>query len=147
MADAAELKMVLQEAKDGMVATIQSDGSPHSTIVSFVSDGAIIWFDCLKGSQKAKDLARDPRLSMAIMVPYMDWGEIYAFSLGGHARCLTNSEEVDVVIQRWRQKFPYMERVLEKNIEDFAFYEFKPEIIERMDYNKGLGHVGHIQSS
>ena len=137
-----ELATVLSEAKDGTLATLRPDGWPQATIISFVADGETLWFDCLKSSQKADNLALDPRVSMTVMIPYVGWGDIYGFSLTGRVRRLSAVDEIDAVIRLWRAKFPYMNRVLTANSDDFVFFELKTERAERMDFKKGLGH-GH----
>ncbi len=140
MTQAEDLSYVLREVKEGTLATVRADGWPQATIVSFVTDGASVWFDCHKGSQKASNLARDDRVSMTVMVPYLPWGDIRAFSLAGHARLLSAPEEIEAVLRRWLLRFPHMDKVVVANGADFLFYELRPEQIEPMDYLKGLGH-------
>ncbi len=140
MTQASELAYVLKEVKEASLATVRPDGWPQATVVSFVTDGETLWFDCLKTSQKAHNLARDPRVSLTLMVPYMPWGPISAFSLAGRVRRLTTKAEIDAFVRRWRARFPYMDRVLAENLSDFEFFELKPEFVSPMDYIKGLGH-------
>lgn len=137
-----ELAAVLSEAIDGTLATLRPDGWPQATVISFVADGETLWFDCLKSSQKAFNLALDPRVSMTVMIPYVGWGDIYGYSLAGRVRLLSAVDEIESVTRLWRAKFPYMKRVLTANSDDFVFFELKPELAERMDFQKGLGH-GH----
>ncbi len=72
MDHAQELSLVLREVKDGTIATLGPDGGPHATVVSFVTDGSVLWFDCLKTSQKARNLAADPRVSMTVLARWRE---------------------------------------------------------------------------
>ena len=45
------------------VATLRPDGWPQATTVGYVNDGLTLYFLCGLDSQKAKNLARDNRLS------------------------------------------------------------------------------------
>ena len=48
------------------VATLRPDGWPQATTVGYVNDGLTLYFLCGLESQKAKNLARDNRLSLTI---------------------------------------------------------------------------------
>lgn len=55
--------------KDLSLATLRADGTPKATVVSYVSDGLSIYIGCAADSQKAANLARDPRVSLTITLP------------------------------------------------------------------------------
>jgi nitroimidazol reductase NimA-like FMN-containing flavoprotein (pyridoxamine 5'-phosphate oxidase superfamily) len=48
------------------VATLRPDGWPQATTVGYVNQGLTLYFLCGLDSQKAKNLARDNRLSLTI---------------------------------------------------------------------------------
>ena len=48
------------------LTTLSADGSPHTTPVWFVADGESIWVATSAAAQKVRNLARDPRLSLAV---------------------------------------------------------------------------------
>ena len=48
------------------VATLRSDGWPQATTVGYVNDGLTLYFLCGLESQKARNLARDNRISLTI---------------------------------------------------------------------------------
>ena len=48
------------------VATLRPDGWPQATSVGYVSEGLTLYFLCGLDSQKAKNLARDNRISLTI---------------------------------------------------------------------------------
>ena len=48
------------------IATLRPDGWPQATTVGYASDGLTLYFLCGPDSQKARNLARDDRVSLAI---------------------------------------------------------------------------------
>jgi PPOX class probable F420-dependent enzyme len=48
------------------VATINPDGSPHSSVVWFLREGDTVLFSVTNRRQKARNLARDPRVSLSV---------------------------------------------------------------------------------
>jgi nitroimidazol reductase NimA-like FMN-containing flavoprotein (pyridoxamine 5'-phosphate oxidase superfamily) len=48
------------------IATLRPDGWPQATTVGYVNDGLTLYFLCGLDSQKAANLARDDRVSLAI---------------------------------------------------------------------------------
>ncbi len=57
---------VLAGTRTGKVATVRRDGRPHVTPVWFVLDGAELVFTTWHDSVKARTLARDGRVAVAI---------------------------------------------------------------------------------
>jgi PPOX class probable F420-dependent enzyme len=54
----------LTASHDYWLATVQSDGRPHVMPVGGVWDGESLWFSSSLGSQKARNLTRDPRATI-----------------------------------------------------------------------------------
>jgi PPOX class probable F420-dependent enzyme len=48
------------------VATLNPDGGPQTTVVWIVRDGDFVLFSTTAGRQKARNLARDPRVSLTV---------------------------------------------------------------------------------
>jgi PPOX class probable F420-dependent enzyme len=48
------------------LATLNRDGSPHSSVVWVLRDGDVLLFSTTATKQKARNLARDPRVSVSI---------------------------------------------------------------------------------
>jgi PPOX class probable F420-dependent enzyme len=48
------------------VATLNPDGWPQSSVVWVLRSGDTVLFSTTKGRQKARNLARDPRVSVSI---------------------------------------------------------------------------------
>ena len=63
----AELHDFIARQRYGVVATVQPDGATESALVGIaVSSEFEIYFDTLGDTRKAKNLRRDPRVSMVI---------------------------------------------------------------------------------
>ena len=71
-----EIVAILEEANDLTIATVREDGYPQATTVSYVNDGLTIYFGCAAGSQKAKNIALNPKVSLTVNLPYAGWDEI-----------------------------------------------------------------------
>lgn len=48
------------------VATLNPDGGPHSSVVWFMREGDTVLFSTTAGRRKARNLARDPRISVSV---------------------------------------------------------------------------------
>ena len=68
--DAEALKaralQILAENRIMGVATLRADGWPQATMVGYANDGLVLYFAISRGSQKLANMARDPRVSIAI---------------------------------------------------------------------------------
>jgi PPOX class probable F420-dependent enzyme len=49
------------------VATLNQDGSPHTSVVWIARDGNTVLFTTTAGSRKGRNLARDPRISLTVI--------------------------------------------------------------------------------
>ena len=101
-----EIVAILEEANDLTIATVREDGYPQATTVSYVNDGLTIYFGCAAQCQKAKIIARNPKVSLTVNLPYASWKEIRGLSTGGKAALVTDPKEIDQASQLMLQKFP-----------------------------------------
>ena len=133
---------VLDDAKDLAIATNRPDGYPQTTVVSFVSDGLKIYFGCSRASQKARNLARDDRVSVAVTAPYAAWKEIRGLSIGGRAHAVDSEIERMKVSELMLRRFPEIRDVTEiGEPEDLAVFRIDAEVVTLLDYARGFGHV------
>lgn len=77
------------------VITINPDGSPHVTAVGAVFLDGTFWFQTGPNTQKAKNLARDPRCSISLGTDEFD------LALDGEARKVTDPGTVAKMAARW----------------------------------------------
>ncbi|RDI57966.1 pyridoxamine 5'-phosphate oxidase family protein [Microvirga subterranea] len=141
-----EILAVLSGANDMTIATIRSDGYPQATTVSYANDDLTLYFGCGSDSQKARNLARNGKVSLTINLPYASWSEIRGLSLGGRAEQVRDPREVEQAAQFLARKFP--EAVAEfasEGLEGISFFRIRPEVISLLDYRKGFGHTDLIQ--
>jgi nitroimidazol reductase NimA-like FMN-containing flavoprotein (pyridoxamine 5'-phosphate oxidase superfamily) len=78
-----QIVSILDAAADLTIATNRPDGYPQATTVSFVNDGDKIYFGTGAKAQKAQNIARDDRISIAITDPYRTWDDIRACRSAG----------------------------------------------------------------
>lgn len=141
-----EIVDILEQGRDLTLATLREDGAPQATTVSYASDGLSIYFGCGVQSQKARNLARDDRVSLTVDLPYVDWNEIHGLSLFGRARPLTNPTEIVSVGRLFRARFPQMDAFADTPVE-MTLFCITPQIVSVLDYRKGFGHTDLVTAA
>jgi len=76
------------------VATVRADGIPQETTVNYVNEGLVIYFGCGARSQKARNIVRDERVSLAIDHEYADWSKIQGLSMGAIAERVSDIQDI-----------------------------------------------------
>lgn len=61
-----ETRKLLDERNFATVATLNRDGGPQTSVVWIVRDGDTVLFSVTGNRQKARNLARDPRVSLTV---------------------------------------------------------------------------------
>jgi nitroimidazol reductase NimA-like FMN-containing flavoprotein (pyridoxamine 5'-phosphate oxidase superfamily) len=140
-----EITSILDDANDMTIATVREDGYPQATTVSYVNDGLKIYFGCAADSQKAKNLARNGKVSLTVNLPYSSWNDIRGLSVGGRAERVTDPEEIDQVVQLMFQKFPQIAPYAPTEVEEIELFRVTPEIVSILDYRKGFGHTDLVK--
>ncbi|WP_424886908.1 PPOX class F420-dependent oxidoreductase [Streptomyces sp. XH2] len=59
-------RKLLDGANFATVATLNQDGGPQTSVVWIARDGDAVLFSTTAGRQKARNLARDPRISLTV---------------------------------------------------------------------------------
>ena len=142
-----EILAILEEGKDLTLATLRDDGGPQATTVSYASDGLAIYFGCSAQSQKARNLARDPRVSLTVDLPYESWNEIRGLSLGGTAMRVTDPGQALEIGRLFVAKFPELGDGSSLGDQEMALFCITPLVISVLDYRKGFGHVDHVNAA
>jgi uncharacterized protein YhbP (UPF0306 family) len=136
---------ILEAGQDLTLATLREDGWPQATTVSYASDGLDIYFGCGAGSQKARNLARDSRVSLTVNLPYEHWDQIRGLSLAGRAVRLQSPEDLNRSATLFLSKFaPEIGKYVAGG-EEMALFRIKPEVVTLLDYSRGFGHTDLIQ--
>ena len=140
-----EIVSILDDANDMTIATVREDGYPQATAVSYVNDGLSIYFGCAASSQKAKNLARDSKVSLTVNLPYSSWNDIRGLSIGGRAELVTDAQELGEASQLMFEKFPQIARYAPAELEEIVLFRVTPEIVSVLDYRKRFGHTDLVK--
>jgi nitroimidazol reductase NimA-like FMN-containing flavoprotein (pyridoxamine 5'-phosphate oxidase superfamily) len=130
---------LLDEHRIMTVATLRPDGWPQATTVGYVNEGLTLYFLCGLESQKAKNLARDDRVSLTIDHDTADVMAITGLSMAAHARPITDTAEVSKVLALLDERYPEYAGFPIRP-EDIRIYRVLPKVISILDYTKGFGH-------
>lgn len=127
------------------IATLRSDGWPQATTVGYVNEGLVLWFLCGLESQKARNIARDDRVSITIDDDTPDIMSITGLSMAARARRVSDRAEAEKVIAMLPLKYPDAPPMAEPmrmpTPEEVAIFRVVPEVISVLDYAKGFGHT------
>lgn len=125
------------------VATVRSDGWPQATTVGYVNEGLTLYFLCGLESQKAKNLARENRVSVTIDHDTADLMKITGLSMAAHAYPVTDRSEAEKVINMLPLKYPDAPPLPFKmpTPDQVRLFRLEPVVISVLDYSKGFGHT------
>jgi nitroimidazol reductase NimA-like FMN-containing flavoprotein (pyridoxamine 5'-phosphate oxidase superfamily) len=136
---------LLNEHRIMTVATLRADGWPQATTVGYANEGMTIWFLCGLESQKAKNLARDDRVSITIDHDTADIMAITGLSMAARAHRVTDRREAEKVIRMLPLKYPDAAPATASlkmpNPDEVAIFRVEPKIISVLDYTKGFAHT------
>ena len=136
---------IMEACQDLAIATLREDGFPQNTTVSFVHDGLEIFFGVGTDSQKARNMRRDPRVSISMTPPYKDWSHIRGLSLAGQAREVTSDEETYEIARLMVRRFPQLAGMELPEVSGAAFFRVMPTVMSVLDYEKGFGHADTVR--
>lgn len=90
----ARQRAFLEERRFGALATVNADGTPHTTVMWYLLEGDEVLFNTARERRKPHNLARDPRASLLVF-------EAYRFvRVGGRARESATGEAALADIRR-----------------------------------------------
>jgi nitroimidazol reductase NimA-like FMN-containing flavoprotein (pyridoxamine 5'-phosphate oxidase superfamily) len=125
------------------VATLRADGWPQATTVGYANEGLTIYFLCGLESQKAKNLARDNRLSLTIDHDTPELMKITGLSMAARAHVVVDQAEAEKVLKMLPLKYPDAPPLPMKmpSAEQVRLFRVEPMVISVLDYTKGFGHT------
>jgi pyridoxine/pyridoxamine 5'-phosphate oxidase len=135
-----QVESILETANEMTLATVRPDGFPQATTVSFVNVGLNIFFGCREQSQKARNLAHNCKVSIAISLPYAAWDQIRGLSIGGIAKRVSSKSEANKVSRLLLKKSPETSAFAPYGMVGVVFFKIVPKVIALLDYSKGLGY-------
>jgi general stress protein 26 len=131
---------ILEKHRIMTIATNRPDGWPQATVVGYVNDGMRLYTFIGRLSQKFANIARDPRVSVAIGDDVDDPLKIEGLSLGGKARPVEDKGEYDRVCNLFLKRYPEYASWGKPDPAMAPMMCIVPEIVSVLDYSKGFGH-------
>jgi general stress protein 26 len=128
------------------LATLRPDGWPQATTVGYVNEGLTLWFLCGLDSQKARNLARDDRVSLTIDHDTSDLMAITGLSMAAHATAVTDRAEAEKVLRMLPLKYPEQQSLPMQmpTPDDVRLFRVTPAVISVLDYSQGFGHTDQV---
>lgn len=127
------------------IATLRPDGWPQATTVGYANEGLKLWFLCGLESQKARNLARDDRVSVTIDHDTADVMAITGLSMAARAHRVTDRAEAEKVLRMLPLKYPDAPAATASmkmpTPDEVALFRVEPEVISVLDYSKGFAHT------
>ena len=143
----ATLKKKILSLLDGhrtmRIATVRPDGWPQVTTVGYANEGFAIYFLCGPDSQKAANLARDNRVSLAIDDDTPQVMEITGLSMAARAEVVNDRGEVEKAMRLLFVRYPEQKSLPGPmpSPEQVHIFRLTPTVISLLDYSKGFGHT------
>lgn len=79
------------------LAVNRPDGRPHAATLGYMNDGLNLYFITAKDSEKAANIAADPRVGVAVRGDAEE-GEAVGVSIDGRAKIVTDMAEIEHVL-------------------------------------------------
>lgn len=138
-----KISSILDENRIMTVATNRADGWPQATTVGYAHEGLTIYFLCGLDSQKAKNIARDDRVSITIDHDTPRVMEIEGLSMAARARPVTDRAVGEKVLRMLMERYPPQGDIpLQMPSPDqVRIFRVDPEVISVLDYAKGFAHT------
>lgn len=136
---------------EGTIATLRPDGWPQANVVDFWYVGLTLYFGSFGLSQKAKNIEKDPRISLTITPPFNDFGEMTGLSMAARAEKVTDKSEIGETYHLFLKRLPHMEEFAQFEGDTpypgpgMAVYRIRPEVVSILDFSKGYGHIDLIK--
>jgi len=138
-----QILKLLDQHRTMRIATLRPDGWPQVTTVGYANEGFAIYFLCGPDSQKAVNLARDDRVSLAIDDDTPQVMEITGLSMAARARVVDDPAEAEKVMRLLFGRYPEQKSLPGPMPapKDVRIFRLMPTVISLLDYSKGFGHT------
>ena len=143
----AEIERIMVENRILTVATNRHDGYPQATIVAYANDGLILYFFIDRQSQKAANIAHDPRVSIAIGKDNAHPLEIKALSMSAAAVLVEDEAEMHHAASLLMRRYPEYLPMPPPDPKQILLVRATPEFVSVIDYAKGFGHTELVKLS
>jgi general stress protein 26 len=140
----ARILEILDRHRVMTVATNRLDGWPQATTVGYVNIGLTLYFWCSPQSQKADNLTRDTRISLAIADDASDPMTIAGLSMAAEAELENSPPEISKALSLLYIKYPEHGPYRASELDEILLFRVTPKVISLIDYTKGFGHTDLI---
>jgi nitroimidazol reductase NimA-like FMN-containing flavoprotein (pyridoxamine 5'-phosphate oxidase superfamily) len=131
---------LLDEHRIMSMATNRPDGWPQATVVGYANDGLIVYCFIARDSQKFTNLARDPRVSLAIANDVPQPLQIKGLSMAARAVVVEDAGERDHATAILLRRYPEYKVMPPPDPAAVPMLRITPEVVSVLDYSKGFGH-------
>lgn len=138
-----EVQTLLDQHRTMRIATLRPDGWPQVTTVGYANEGFTLYFLCGRDSQKAANLARDNRVSLAIDDDAPQVMEITGLSMAARAEAVEDMAEAEKAMRLLFARYPEQKSLSGPmpSPKDVSIFRLTPTVISVLDYSKGFGHT------
>ena len=130
---------LLNEHRVMSVATVRPDGWPQATMVGYVHDDLTLYFVVARTSQKLANIAREPRISIALGHDTPD--RLQGLSMAAHAAEVTELPEIDLLNALLRERCPEQSQFSPRETST-AILRAAPIMTSIIDLAKSPGDIG-----
>src|SRR5688572_19390768 len=134
---------LLDEHRIMTIATLRPDGWPQATTVGYVNEDLTLYFLCGLESQKAKNLARDNRVSLTIDRDTADLMRITGLSMAARAHKVDERAQAERILRMFPLKYPDAPPLPFEmpQPDEIRLFRVEPTVISVLDYAQGFGHT------
>lgn len=125
---------ILAESRVLCVATLRPDGWPQATLVGYLSDDLTLYFAVARDSQKLANIARDPRISIAVGRQGQQVAHVHGLSMAAIAAEVTDLDEVRRLNALILTRYPE-QAVFAPRGHSIAVVRATPQLISLVDAN------------
>lgn len=126
------------------IATNRPDGWPQATTVGYANDGLTIYFLCGPQSQKARNIARDNRVSLTIDHDVSDPMAITGLSMAAIAKPVRGPAEVSKATGLLMERYPEYADYPAPDPDQILIMKVLPKVISVIDYSNIFAHADLI---
>jgi PPOX class probable F420-dependent enzyme len=108
--DEARVQRFLDGKEIALLATVQADGAPLAMPMWFLHDPAALTMISVEGTQKVRNLRRDPRVCV-VAEAGGGGADIRGVTVQGRAEFLADGPERRALVERFHRKYPRLQHL------------------------------------
>ena len=132
---------ILEQNRIMAIATLQADGWPQATMVSYANEDILIYFIISRQSLKFRNIERDDRVSCVIGRDFHDPSTIKALSIAARASEVKDEKQRNRAVKLLLERHPGLQKLEPPTPDHSAVMRANPQLITILDYSKGFGHA------